>query len=207
MVCLLLISPIAIPLTALTALSVRLFLGSPILFRQKRPGLGGTPFHLYKFRTMTEERDEQGKLLADEARLGRFGRLLRATSLDELLELINVVKGEMSLVGPRPLLMEYLQRYSPDQFRRHVVPPGITGWAQVNGRNAISWEEKFEYDTWYADNWSLKLDVKILCMTLWKVWKREGISQPGRATADFFLGTRGPGDSKREAGEWGKLQH
>ena len=204
---LLLISPIAIPLTALTAMSVRLVLGSPILFRQKRPGLGGTPFYIYKFRTMTEARDEHGRLLADEARLGRFGRVLRAISLDELPELVNVLKGEMSLVGPRPLLMEYLERYSPDQFRRHEVPPGITGWAQVNGRNAITWEEKFEHDTWYADNWSLKLDAKILCMTLWKVWRREGISQPGRATADFFWGTRGPENSKREAGKLSKLQH
>ncbi len=164
--------------------------GRPIFFRQVRPGLNGKPFIMYKFRTMTNERDGDGNLLPDDRRLTSFGRFLRSTSLDELPELINVLKGEMSLVGPRPLLMEYLPLYSTEQFRRHEVKPGITGWAQVNGRNAISWEDKFKFDVWYVDNQSFWLDIKILWMTLVKVFKREGISQAGQATMEKFEGTR-----------------
>ena len=160
--------------------------GLPILFRQQRPGLGGRPFWLLKFRTMTDARDGAGNLLPDVARLTAFGRFLRAASLDELPELLNVLKGDMSLVGPRPLLMQYLGRYAPEQARRHEVRPGITGWAQVNGRNAISWEEKFRLDVWYVDNWSLWLDIKIIAMTIWKILKREGISHPGQATMAEF---------------------
>jgi lipopolysaccharide/colanic/teichoic acid biosynthesis glycosyltransferase len=144
---------------------------------------------MIKFRTMTDERDAEGRLLPDEKRLTRLGRVLRSTSLDELPELLNVIKGEMSLVGPRPLLMRYLDRYTPEQARRHAMPPGVTGWAQVNGRNAISWEEKFELDVWYVDHWSLGLDVKILGMTLLRVVKREGISQAGQATMEEFMGS------------------
>jgi len=163
-------------------------LGSPILFRQQRPGLHGKPFTLYKFRTMTDARDADGNLLPDADRLTNFGRFLRRTSLDELPELINVLKGDMSLVGPRPLLMHYLELYSPEQARRHHVRPGITGWAQISGRNAVSWEEKFRLDVWYVDNVSLGLDLKILLLTLWKVVKREGISQAGHATMPEFTG-------------------
>ena len=176
------------PLFLLTALLVRIKIGKPIFFIQKRPGLHGKPFRMYKFRTMTDERDTDGNLLSDEQRLVPFGRFLRSTSLDELPELINVLKGEMSLVGPRPLLMEYLDRYTPDQSRRHDVLPGITGWAQINGRNALSWEEKFKLDVWYVDNRSLWLDVKILWMTFLKVFRREGISQEGQATMEAFKG-------------------
>ncbi|AMV71884.1 undecaprenyl-phosphate glycosylphosphotransferase [Desulfuromonas sp. DDH964] len=173
----------------LLSLLVRVKHGSPVLFRQTRPGLRGRPFEMYKFRTMTNDRDFAGNLLPDDQRLTPFGKFLRSTSLDELPELINVLKGEMSLVGPRPLLMEYLDRYSPEQARRHEVRPGITGWAQVNGRNAISWEEKFKLDVWYVDNRSLWLDIKILWMTFAKVFKREGISQEGQATAEKFQGS------------------
>ncbi len=176
------------PLLALVALAVRLRLGSPVLFRQVRPGLMAQPFTLYKFRTMTDERDSDGNLLPDADRLTRFGRFLRSFSLDELPEAFNVLKGEMSVVGPRPLLMRYLERYSEEQARRHEVLPGITGWTQINGRNANTWEQKFEYDVWYVDHWSLRLDVKILFITLWKVLTREGISQPGQATAEEFMG-------------------
>lgn len=158
------------------------------MFRQQRPGLGGRPFWLLKFRTMTDACDACGNLLPDAARLTSFGLFLRATSLDELPELFNVLKGDMSLVGPRPLLMQYLERYTPEQARRHEVRPGITGWAQVNGRNAITWEEKFRLDVWYVDNWSLWLDIKIIAMTIWKILKREGISQPGEATMEEFIG-------------------
>ena len=165
---------------------VAFLLGSPILFRQKRPGWRGKPFWLLKFRTMTNARDAEENRLPDAARLPRFGRFLRATSLDEIPELLNVLKGDMSLVGPRPLLMQYLDRYTPEQARRHDVKPGITGWAQVNGRNAITWEEKFNLDVWYVDNWSLWLDVKIICMTIWKILKSEGISHPGQATMEEF---------------------
>ena len=176
------------PLLLLLAVWIRITMGSPVLFRQTRPGLHGKPFTMYKFRTMTDERDAEGNLLPDEQRLTRLGRFLRSTSLDELPELINVLKGEMSLVGPRPLLMKYLDRYTPEQFRRHEVKPGITGWAQVNGRNAISWEEKFKLDVWYVDNWNLWLDLKILLMTLVKVFRREGISHGSEATMPEFRG-------------------
>ena len=177
-----------IPLMLIIALLVRFKIGSPVLFRQVRPGLHGRPFVIYKFRTMTDKRDEDGNLLPDGERLTRLGRFLRKTSMDELPEFFNVIKGDMSIVGPRPLLMQYLDRYTPEQARRHEVKPGITGWAQVNGRNAITWEEKFKLDVWYVDNWSLWLDMKIILMTLWKILKREGINQPGQATAEEFFG-------------------
>lgn len=168
---------------------VRLKVGSPILFTQVRPGLGGKPFRMMKFRTMTDERDENGGLLPDDVRLTKFGAFLRSTSLDELPELINVLKGDMSLVGPRPLLMEYLPLYSERQYRRHEVRPGITGWAQINGRNALSWDEKFELDVWYVENRSLWLDIKILLLTVLKVVKRDGISHGGEATMPKFTGS------------------
>ena len=177
------------PLLALVALLVRLKLGSPVLFRQVRPGLHGRPFTMLKFRTMTDARDASGQLLPDSQRLTPFGRFLRSTSLDELPELLNVLKGEMSLVGPRPLLMEYLDRYTPEQRRRHDVVPGISGWAQVNGRNAISWDEKFALDVWYVDHQSLWLDLKILLLTALVTLRREGISQPGQATMEEFAGS------------------
>lgn len=179
------LSPVLLGLAA----AIRWKLGSPVLFRQQRPGLGGCPFWLLKFRTMTDARGADGVLLPDSERLTRFGRFLRATSLDELPELINVLKGDMSLVGPRPLLMQYLERYTPEQARRHEVRPGITGWAQVNGRNAITWEEKFKLDVWYVDNWSLWLDIKIIFTTVWKIFKREGINQAGQATMEEFKGS------------------
>jgi sugar transferase EpsL len=176
------------PLLGVIAMLVRLLLGAPVLFAQQRPGLHGKPFFIYKFRTMTDARDEDGNLLTDAERCPSFGRFLRSSSLDELPELWNVFKGEMSFVGPRPLMMEYLDRYSPEQARRHDVMPGITGWAQVNGRNAISWQEKFKLDVWYVDNYNFILDFKILWLTLAKVLKREGISAPGELTATEFLG-------------------
>lgn len=177
-VLLVLLSPVIICI----AVVIRVSMGPPVLFKQVRPGLHGRPFTMYKFRTMNDARDERGNLLPDSERLTRLGRFLRSTSLDELPELINVLKGEMSLVGPRPLLMEYLPLYTQEQARRHEVPPGITGWAQVNGRNAISWKEKFEYDVWYVDNWTLWLDLKILWQTLVVVLRRDGISADGHAT-------------------------
>jgi len=177
-----------VPLMVLIFL-VRRKLGSPVFFRQVRPGLRGQPFQMVKFRTMMDKRDANGNLLPDAERLTSFGRLLRATSLDELPELWNVLKGDMSLVGPRPLLMEYLPLYTPEQARRHEVAPGVTGWAQVNGRNALSWEEKFALDVWYVDNRSLWLDIRILWMTVMKVLKRDGISAPGDATMPVFRGT------------------
>ena len=177
------------PVIALTALAIRLRLGSPVVFRQTRPGMGGRPFQVVKFRTMTEARGPDGALLPDAERLPPFGALLRRTSLDELPQLWNVLRGDMSLVGPRPLLMQYLARYTPEQARRHQVRPGITGWAQVNGRNAVSWERKFELDVWYVDHRSLGLDLKILAMTVARVFHRHGISQPGQATAEEFMGT------------------
>lgn len=180
---------ILLPLLVLLALLVRLRLGTPVFFKQQRPGLNGKPFILYKFRTMVDKRDKHGHLLPDGERLTAFGRFLRSTSLDELPELLNVLRGEMSLVGPRPLLMQYLQRYTPQQARRHTVRPGITGWAQVNGRNALSWEEKFALDIWYVDHMSFKLDIKILLLTLWSVLRRKGINQSGQATMSEFLGT------------------
>jgi sugar transferase EpsL len=162
--------------------------GRPVFFQQIRPGIGTRLFPVLKFRTMKDVRDSEGNLLPDDKRLTGLGRFLRSASLDELPELINVLRGEMSLVGPRPLFAKYLDLYSPEQARRHEVLPGITGWAQVNGRNALSWEDKFRMDVWYVDNWSLKLDIKILLLTMWKVLKREGISQPGHATAEEFMG-------------------
>lgn len=177
------------PLMLIIAVLIRLMMGKPIFFRQTRPGLHGKPFTVYKFRTMTNCYDENGCLLPDGERLTRVGKILRSTSLDELPELFNVMKGDMSIVGPRPLLMQYLDRYTPEQMRRHEVKPGITGWAQVNGRNAISWEDKFKLDVWYVDNWSLCLDVRIIAMTVWRVLKREGIRQTGHATAQEFLGS------------------
>jgi sugar transferase EpsL len=176
------------PILALVALLVRLKLGSPILFRQQRPGQYGQPFTLYKFRTMTDARDAQGALLPDAQRLTPFGQFLRSTSLDELPELINILKGEMSLVGPRPLLMKYLDRYTPAQMRRHEAPPGITGYAQINGRNVLTWEQKFALDVWYVDHQSFWLDLKIIFLTLWKILTREGINQPGKATMEEFKG-------------------
>jgi len=177
------------PVILITILLVRLKIGSPVLFTQDRPGLDGIPFRIYKFRTMTDGRDSLGNLLPDADRLVPFGRFLRSTSLDELPELLNVLKGDMSLVGPRPLLMEYLERYSTEQARRHEICPGITGLAQISGRNALSWEEKFKLDVWYVDNWSLWLDIKILFLTIWKTVKREDISQEGQATMSKFMGT------------------
>ncbi len=177
------------PIVLILMLLVRLQLGSPVFFTQDRPGLGGRPFRMVKFRTMTSARDATGALLPDKDRLTPFGRLLRSTSLDELPELWNVVKGEMSLVGPRPLLMEYLPLYTPEQARRHEVRPGITGWAQINGRNALTWPQKFALDVWYVDNHSLWLDIKILFWTLAKVVRREGISSQGEATMPKFTGT------------------
>jgi len=177
------------PLLLVIAVLVRIKLGRPVLFSQERPGLHGKLFRLFKFRTMRDLRGPEGRLLPDDERLTKFGRFLRASSLDELPELFNVLKGEMSLVGPRPLLVAYLERYTPEQARRHEVLPGITGWAQVNGRNALSWEAKFKLDVWYVDNRSFWLDLKILFLTLWKALKREGISAPGSATAPEFMGS------------------
>lgn len=179
---------LALPLIFLAVL-VRNKLGAPILFKQPRPGLHGNPFQMIKFRTMTDERDPEGNFLPDSVRLTAFGRFLRSTSLDELPELWNVLKGDMSLVGPRPLLMQYLVRYSEDEARRHEVRPGITGWAQVMGRNSLSWGQKFALDVWYVDNQSLVLDAKILLMTVVKVFKRDGISAAGEATMTEFLGS------------------
>jgi lipopolysaccharide/colanic/teichoic acid biosynthesis glycosyltransferase len=181
---LLLLSPILV----ITAILVRIRLGSPIFFRQQRPGLHGMPFMLVKFRSMTDTRDAEGNLLPDAERLPRFGKMLRSTSLDELPELWNVLRGEMSFVGPRPLLMRYLERYSPEQARRHEVRPGITGWAQVNGRNAVDWPERFALDVWYVDNLSLLLDIRILLKTVGAIVKREGVSQEGHATMQEFMG-------------------
>jgi len=178
------------PLILCLAWMIRRRLGSPVLFRQVRPGLQGRPFEMIKFRTMRDAADSNGQPLPDADRLTPFGRWLRSTSLDELPELWNVLKGDMSLVGPRPLLMEYLPLYSPEQARRHEVRPGITGWAQVNGRNAISWEEKFALDVWYVDHHNLWLDMKILYMTLRKVLVRDGISAEGEATMPKFTGSK-----------------
>lgn len=174
---------------ASTAFSVHLAMGSPVLLRQTRPGLNGRPFTFLKFRSMTDARDGEGKLLPDERRLTAFGRWLRRSSLDELPQLINVLRGDMSLVGPRPLLMEYLPLYSARQARRHEVRPGITGWAQVNGRNAISWEEKFEYDVWYVEHQSFALDLRILFMTFARLFRRSDVSHGGHATMPRFSGS------------------
>lgn len=178
------------PLLALIAWLVRRKLGSPVLFRQVRPGLGGKPFEMVKFRTMLDAFDSAGNPLPDAERITPFGRLLRSTSLDELPELWNVLKGDMSLVGPRPLLMEYLPLYSPEQYRRHEVRPGVTGWAQINGRNALSWEDKFKLDVWYVDNQSFWLDCKILFLTVKKVLVRDGISADGEVTMSKFTGNK-----------------
>lgn len=184
----LLFAPIFLVMMGVVALLVRIYHGSPVLFRHERPGYKGRPFTLVKFRTMRDACDADGVPLPDEERLTAFGRFLRSTSLDELPELLNVLRGEMSLIGPRPLLMQYLERYTSDQARRHDVLPGITGWAQVNGRNNVSWEEKFELDVWYVDHWSLWLDVRVLLQTIGKVIVREGINEPGNATAREFMG-------------------
>ena len=185
---LILVSPVIIVVTLL----VRMRLGSPVFFSQLRPGLHARPFYMLKFRTMTNTRGSDGRLLSDDKRMTRLGNFLRRTSIDELPEFVNVFKGEMSLVGPRPLLMQYLDRYTPEQARRQEVKPGITRWAQIHGRNALTWEEKFKLDVWYVDNWSLWLDIKIIAMTIWKILQREGISQPGQATMEEFKGIGKP---------------
>ncbi|MDE5413788.1 sugar transferase [Alkalihalobacterium chitinilyticum] len=176
------------PLIFIVAILVKKKLGIPILFKQQRPGLYSKPFYLYKYRTMTDEKDHEGNLMPDHVRLTSFGKFLRKCSLDELPQLINVLKGDISLVGPRPLLMEYVPLYSDQQLARHNVRPGITGWAQVNGRNAITWEEKFELDVWYVENQSFWLDIKILFLTVYKVFKSEGINQQGSVTTERFKG-------------------
>jgi len=182
-------APLFLPLCLAIACLVYFKLGSPILFKQVRPGKDAKPFEMIKFRTMTDAVDSNGELLPDSERLTKFGQFLRSSSLDELPELWNVVKGEMSLVGPRPLLMEYVSLYSTEQARRHSVRPGVSGWAQVNGRNAISWEEKFKLDVWYVDNRSFWLDIKVICLTLKKVIVRDGISADGESTMSKFTGT------------------
>lgn len=182
---------ILFPILVGAALSVRLLMGKPTFFTQLRPGRNATPFILFKFRTMSDERDADGNKLPDDERLTCFGKFLRSTSLDELPQLWNVLRGDLSLVGPRPLLLKYLPRYSPEQARRHEVMPGITGWAQVNGRNTLTWDEKFKLDVWYVDNWSLLLDLKILWMTLIRVIRREGITQNGSATMTEFMEREG----------------
>lgn len=181
---------ISSPIIVIISIIIYITMGRPIFFKQVRPGLKGKPFVIYKFRTMLDLRDENGNPLPDEKRLTTIGRFLRSTTLDELPEFWNVLKGDMSLVGPRPLLMEYLDRYTPEQARRHEVKPGMTGWAQINGRNAISWEEKFRLDVWYVDNWNIILDLKIIFLTILKVLKKEGISAEGHATMPEFKGVK-----------------
>ena len=181
------------PLLAVVALLVRVRMGTPVLFRQQRPGRGGRPFEMTKFRTMTDRRGPDGELLPDAERLTSLGRWLRRTSVDELPELLNVVHGDMSLVGPRPLLVEYLPLYSPEQSRRHEVRPGITGWAQVNGRNAVTWDEKFALDVWYVDHRSTRLDLEILAKTVSQVFSGQGVTAPGHATIEPFRGSRSGG--------------
>ncbi len=178
------------PLLAGISLLVWVTFGSPVIFRQQRSGYRSKPFWIYKFRSMTDSRDENADLLPDAQRLTRLGKFLRSTSLDELPELVNVLRGEMSVVGPRPLFVRYLERYSPEQARRLAVLPGITGWAQVHGRNALSWEEKFALDVWYVDHWSFWLDVRIIFLTILKTMRQEGINQPGQATAEEFMGSQ-----------------
>jgi len=180
---------ITLPLMAVIALLVAVIDGRPVMFAQARPGLRGEIFTLRKFRSMRDTRGADGHLLPDAQRISSLGRFLRASSLDELPEIFNILRGEMSLVGPRPLLVAYLDRYTPEQARRHEVLPGMTGWAQINGRNALTWEEKFKLDVWYVDHWSVWLDIKILALTAWKVLRREGISAPGEATAREFMGS------------------
>jgi sugar transferase EpsL len=189
---------LAVPM-AIVALAIRVTLGSPVLFRQRRPGLHEAPFEILKFRTMSDSLDRAGRPLPDRQRLGRLGKVIRGLSLDELPELINVIRGDMSLVGPRPLLMEYLTRYTPAQARRHEVKPGITGWAQVNGRNAVGWNERFALDVWYVDHQSLWLDLKILALTVRTVLRRDGISEAGHATMSEFLGTHRRDDSEHHS--------
>jgi len=184
LIALVILSPIILAVSIL----VRIFLGTPILFKQQRPGYKGRPFYMYKFRSMTNRLARNGSLLPDAERLTRFGRLLRSLSLDEFPELFNILRGEMSFVGPRPLLMQYLPLYSPEQARRHDVVPGLTGWAQVNGRNAIDWPAKLAMDTWYVDHWSFWLDIKIIFLTIWKALLREGVNQEGQATVEYFKG-------------------
>ncbi|MDT8861103.1 sugar transferase [Alkalihalobacillus sp. MEB130] len=179
-----------LPVITIVAILIRKKLGQPVIFKQERPGLHGKAFYLYKFRTMTDAKDHNGNLLSDHLRLTSFGLLLRKFSLDEFPQLINVIKGDISLVGPRPLLMEYLPLYTREQLKRHDVRPGITGWAQINGRNAISWEEKFQLDVWYVQNQSFLLDLKILFLTVYKVCKSEGINQPGKVTMERFQGVK-----------------
>ena len=176
------------PIILVIAILVRVFIGTPILFKQQRPGYKGRPFFIYKFRTMTNRVGRDGSLLPDAERLTRFGHFLRSLSLDELPELFNILRGEMSFVGPRPLLMEYLPLYSPEQARRHDVVPGLTGWAQVNGRNTVDWPARFAMDVWYVDHWSFWLDIRIIFMTVWKVISREGINQEGQSTVEYFKG-------------------
>jgi len=178
------------PLILLIAVLVSIFIGTPILFRQQRPGYKARPFYIYKFRTMTGARDSDGNLLPDSDRLTSFGKFLRSLSLDELPELYNILRGEISVVGPRPLLMEYLPLYSPEQLRRHDVYPGLTGWAQINGRNAIDWPTRFALDVWYVDHRSFWLDIRIILETIWKVIKRENVNQPGQATTEYFTGNK-----------------
>lgn len=177
------------PVIGAAALAVRATMGGPVFFTQERPGLRGKPFRIFKMRTMTDERDASGQLLPDSARLTKLGRFLRTTSIDELPQLLNVARGQLSLVGPRPLLMQYLPLYSAEQARRHDVLPGITGWAQVHGRNSLSWEEKFRLDVWYVDNWSLGLDLRILARTAFSVLNRRGIARPGHVTMPNFEGS------------------
>ena len=181
------------PLILVIALAIRLTMGTPVFFRQVRPGREARPFTLLKFRTMNSSTDVRGELLPDAQRLTRFGTILRRSSLDELPQLWNVLVGDMSLVGPRPLMMQYLERYTPEQARRHEVPPGITGWAQINGRNSVTWEERFRLDVWYVDNRSFLLDLRILALTTWRVLKREGISPRGHSFMPEFMGTQQSG--------------
>jgi len=184
--CLILASPIMLA----ASLAILISEGRPVFFLQPRPGHSGKIFTIIKFRSMRNAFDRHGRPLPDDQRLSGLGRFLRSTSIDELPELVNVLKGELSLVGPRPLLVKYLELYTPEQARRHQVMPGITGWAQINGRNALTWEDKFKLDVWYVDHWSLRLDINILALTAWKVLKREGISGPGQATNDEFTGSQ-----------------
>ncbi len=186
---------IAAPLIGATAVALRVSVGPGVLFRQLRPGRNAQPFVIYKFRTMTNERDADGKLLPDEVRLTRVGKIVRSLSLDELPQLLNVARGEMSMVGPRPLMMQYVERYSPEQMRRHDVLPGITGWAQINGRNALSWEEKFRHDVWYVEHWNPALDLAIVAKTVARVLQRDGIANQDSATMPEFMGS--PEEPKR----------
>ncbi len=183
---------VALPILLVLAVAVRVSMGRPVLFRQRRPGLHGRPFEMVKFRTMLPATSPSRAMANDAGRLTPLGRFLRRTSLDELPELFNVLAGDMSLVGPRPLLVEYLDRYTPEQARRHLVRPGITGWAQVNGRNALTWEQRFALDTWYVDNWSIRLDLRILAMTVRQVVTRQGVSAEGHATMPDFTGGEQP---------------